>query len=508
MPLSPTPLSGCPLRILEIHGSTPTVYDAAQSELALTATLEARRSMTGDKNDLMLQAHLGLRRVLSIRLTDLFTSSCDTAEVVTIDKPRQQMCIQIHQQRQNVLFTFKETRDFNIVVYTLKKFGFRMKEGVAPLPHIDIASLPRSQSSPTISSTNFGPRLSSITPLQLLGSSQVQSPFSFTSMLNSGVPLAEMQSLDIQHQQVHQLSPQGQSQQPTTPMVPVAPYAPDRNANQLHLGYPGNMYQPQVGSPLRNVVEVNSQDTSPRPPTLNNQPRVFPNATPTEFLSSCRSISEPNALSQSWKPPECVNTNRCGSPNFQQSLQGSQDTIISSGSDSQATDETDISFSSQSTQDFRELMPQTRNLPFVKDSKNKPSRTKAMQKQANIRQGQSGSNFDMLVEETAPSSCNDDNPNISQTDLRPISSQPTDSQAKDALACHSPFEGGKLPAMLIIDNNLLENINQVTSKLLDQFIEDIARGCDYTACARYYLERIDTARREFWLNQLKQINYM
>lgn len=69
MPLAPTPLSGCPLRRLEIRqGSTCTVYDAIQLESSLTATLEARRSTPGNANqsDLMLQSHLGLHRLVRV----------------------------------------------------------------------------------------------------------------------------------------------------------------------------------------------------------------------------------------------------------------------------------------------------------------------------------------------------------------------------------------------------------------------------------------------------------
>lgn len=74
MPLAPTPLSGCPLRRLEIHdGSTSTVYDAAQLESCLTATLEARRAMAGDANDMMLQSHLGLQRVVCFYLISVIS---------------------------------------------------------------------------------------------------------------------------------------------------------------------------------------------------------------------------------------------------------------------------------------------------------------------------------------------------------------------------------------------------------------------------------------------------
>jgi hypothetical protein len=66
----PTPLSGCPLERLEIHGGpTCNVYDAAHLESSLTATLEAQRST----NNLLLQSHLGLRRVVRIQSNFCFS---------------------------------------------------------------------------------------------------------------------------------------------------------------------------------------------------------------------------------------------------------------------------------------------------------------------------------------------------------------------------------------------------------------------------------------------------
>lgn len=61
------PLSGCPLKRLEIHGgSTHSTYDAANLDSSLTATLEAQRSTTGNHSNLLLQSHLGLRRIVRI----------------------------------------------------------------------------------------------------------------------------------------------------------------------------------------------------------------------------------------------------------------------------------------------------------------------------------------------------------------------------------------------------------------------------------------------------------
>jgi hypothetical protein len=61
------PLSGCPLKRLEIHGgSAHNSYDAAYLESSLTATLEAQRSTTENHSNLLLQSHLGLQRIVRI----------------------------------------------------------------------------------------------------------------------------------------------------------------------------------------------------------------------------------------------------------------------------------------------------------------------------------------------------------------------------------------------------------------------------------------------------------
>lgn len=61
------PLSGCPLKRLEIHGgSTHSSYDAANLDSSLTATLEAQRSTTGNHSNLLLQSHLGIQRIVRI----------------------------------------------------------------------------------------------------------------------------------------------------------------------------------------------------------------------------------------------------------------------------------------------------------------------------------------------------------------------------------------------------------------------------------------------------------
>lgn len=508
MPLAPTPLSGCPLRRLEIHdGSTSTVYDAAQLESCLTATLEARRTIAGDASDMMFQSHLGLQRVLSIQLTELITLSNNILETITIDRPSHRMCIQIHQKKQTVLFTFKETRDFNVVIYALKKFGFQVKDGISGPPHAAPTSLARCQSYPTPSHSDFAPRLSSITPLDRHESSPTQSQFSFLSMLNSDMPLTQLQPADSQYQPL-QSPPQDLSQPSVYQMMPGNTHAPYQNSYQSYLGHPSNMYQPRVSSPLRHIIDINNQDTSPMSSLPSSQSSVFSNAKDTGSLPSNRSESDLNTLSQPWRQPLCMDMNDYDSVCSQETPQASQDTVASTAEDCQTTDEPDVSYMLQSTQDFRALMPRTRNLPFVKDRKSMTPRSEFAQKRANMEQGRCKSDSNILREKILHSDSEMEIPSASQTNVQPTPAHPTDTQTEILAIRHSSCEIDDLPSMFVADNELLERLNKITSKLLDQCAADIGRGCDEAACARFYLEQIDAARRDFWLSELKQASYM
>ncbi|KAL6690070.1 hypothetical protein J3F84DRAFT_223228 [Trichoderma pleuroticola] len=508
MPLAPTPLSGCPLRRLEIHdGSTSTVYDAAQQESCLTATLEARRAIAGDANDMMLQSHVGVKRVLSIQLTELIASSNNILETITVDRPSHRMCIQIHQKKQTAVFTFKETRDLNVAIYALKKFGFQVKDGISDPLHAAATSLARSQSFPTPSPNDFAPRLSSITPLDRHGSSPTQSQFSFLSMLNSDVPLTQLQSTDVQYQPL-QSPPQDLSPQPEYQAMTGNNYAPCQGPYQSYLAPRSDVYQPRVSSPLRNVVDVNSQDICSMSSLPSSQSSVISNVKNTGSLLSDRSVSDPNTSSQPWPQPICMDMSDYDSACSQETPQASQDTVASTAEGSQTTDESDVSYTLQATDDFRALMPRTRKLPFLRDRKSTTPRSESAQKRTNMEQGRCKSDLNILPREGISSSDSEmDRPSASQTNVQPTPSQPTDTQTEIPAICHSSCEIDELPSMFVADNEILKRLNKETSKLLDQYTADIGRGCDAAACAQFYLGQIDAARIDFWLNKLKQTSY-
>jgi hypothetical protein len=56
--------------------------------------------------------------------------------------------------------------------------------------------------------------------------------------------------------------------------------------------------------------------------------------------------------------------------------------------------------------------------------------------------------------------------------------------------------------VLIADFSILRQINEATSKVFDQYLADVARGCDEASCAQYYLDRIYAARRDMWFEKL------
>lgn len=428
-------------------------------------------------------------------------------ETITIDRPSHRMCIQIHQKKQIVLFTFKETRDLNVIIYALKKFGFRVKDGISDPPHAAATSLARCQSYPTPSHSDFAPRLSSITPLYRHESSPTQSQFSFLSMLNSDMPLTQLQSADSQYQPLQSL-PQDLPQESVYQMMPGNTCPPYQNPYPSYLSHLSNMYQPRVSSPLRNTIDVNSQDTSTMSSLPSSQSSVFSNAKDTGSLLSDRSESDPNISSQPWRQPICMDMNDYDSVCSQETPLASQDTAASTAEDCQTADEPDVSYALQSTQDFRALMPRTRNLPFVRDRKNTTPRSEFAQKRANMEQGRCKSDSNILREEILHSDSEMDRPSVSQTNVQPTPAHPTDTQTEIPAMRHFSCEIDELPSMFVADNASLERLNQTTSKLLDQCTADIGRGCDGAACARFYLQQIDAARRDFWLSELKQASYM
>ncbi|KAL9477292.1 hypothetical protein ACSS6W_007133 [Trichoderma asperelloides] len=446
--MAASPLSGCPLKRLEIHGGpTCNTYDGASLESSLTATLDAQRSTTGSHSNLLLQSHLGMRRV---------------------------------------------------------RIGFRVQDGTP----LELHTCTTTKLDP-VSANHFGPRLSSFTPLWNEGQQLSQTDFSFTSMLNSDVPLTQLLPPGTQGQCIHQPLPYDTSQESDLQSSPVPAYAPHISPQHVHLNQRKNTYQPRISSPLRHTIRINDQSEANSLSLPNS--RLIPDTDHAEVAAfpSHRCISAPNLLlnfSQLYKVPV---TNYNASVDYQFSPPGSQESNTSAESCSQTTEATDDDLDLQLGQDFRKLMPRTRSLPFLKGRDRKivklKPRNKSIQRHNNSHEREAvAENANVFKEEqTKILKSNSISP---QLVLHRTPPQSKVSQVGDTPTCHPSFEAAELPTMLITDPALLERVNKATSQLIDQYSTDVNQGSNTAAYAEFYLERLHAVRREFWFNELNQMD--
>ncbi|KAL6904313.1 hypothetical protein GGI43DRAFT_400105 [Trichoderma evansii] len=500
------PLSGCPLKRLEIHGGpTCNTYDAASLESSLTATLEAQRSTTGSHGNLLLQSHLGLRRVFSAQLTDLSVSSSNERQAIKIYQPSLRISIQIYPTEQTVIFYFERGQDFNHAITMLKRIGFRVQDGIPSAMHTYTTT-----ELDSISRHRFGPRLSSFTPLRSEEQQLPQPEFSFTSMLNSDVPLTQLLPSGIQDPYIHQSLPYDMPQQSYQRIDPATTYVPHKNLHQIPFSQQKKTYQPRISSPLRYAVPANNQGESPNLPKPNSQPIFFTDHADIASSPVHRSVSEPNLLSNPLQLPETSVTSYDTPSDYLFGPPGSQESNTTIESSSQVTDTTDDDLNLQLGQDFRRLMPRTRSLPFLKGRDHKvatmkPRNEQNQQHNNSHEKGAFIENADVSKEKKTKilksKSTN------SQLILRRTPPQSKASQVDDTLTYHSSLEITELSTMLITDPTLLERANKATSKLLDQYSADVSRGCNAAIYAEFYLERIYTARKEFWLKELDRMDW-
>lgn len=375
MPGPPTPVSGCPLKQLEIQsGPNSRIYDSTQPANALTLTLEGQHSVDEQKATLVLLVHAGSRRMvsrptlyqssmvliiqqLSIKLSDLITAPQATSDAISVDKQLQQLRIKIKAQHHVINAEFDEKRDFNVAVCMLKKSGFSINY------HTNESQGAIQSSTPTSTFTfeppaDFGPRLSSIAPLQGYDPAPRHELYS-PSLL--GDLSSHLQIPNPSHQ-AWQSGAEASSQNNSQ----LTPYMPHLNPYNVFLGKQYDHYRPRVSSPLRNAI----QPASPSGP----HPNPF-HGTPPQLVSRSGLLSRR------------VTYTAVGSPeaqaDYQWDLDHHQEAYSQPGAQlghyvsyADTTNETPLMRQrleqlslSQPAESFREIMPQPRNLPFLQRSK-------------------------------------------------------------------------------------------------------------------------------------------
>ncbi|PHH91247.1 hypothetical protein CDD83_1206 [Cordyceps sp. RAO-2017] len=182
----PTPVSACRLGRLEVRDGVETrVYEAAHFAGGITLTLDGQRSMGTGRDSLLLTVHCALRKMLSIRLSDLLHDPRALADAVGAEREYQQLTVRVRSQSYEVRAAFEDCRDFCLSVCVLKKAGFPIKDETLQYGTTTAGSL--ALHAPA--GIGVGPRLSSITPLPGLHMGHgpgANDDWPFTPLLNSG----------------------------------------------------------------------------------------------------------------------------------------------------------------------------------------------------------------------------------------------------------------------------------------------------------------------------------
>lgn len=435
-----------------------------------------------------------------MQLEELAISQSSGREIVKTYQPSLRISIQIFRTEQTVIFYFERGQDFDRATIMLKRIGFRVQDGIPLKSHTCTTAKPD-----LISSQDFVPRLSSFTLLRNEGQQLSQSEFSFTSMLNSDVPLTQLLPSGTHAQCFHQPLPYDISKQSGHQSSPLTAYVPQH----VNLNQPKNTWQPRISSPLRHTIRIADQSETNSPSLPNSQPIPDTDHEEIASLPSHRCTSAPNSLTNFLQFPQVPVTSYNASLDYQFSPPGSQESNTSAESCSQTTEATDDDLDLQLGQDYRKLMPRTRSLPFLKGRDHKvvklKPRNKSNQQRNNSHDREAvAENENVLKEEqTKILKSNSISP---QLVLHRTPPEPKVSQAGDTSTCHPSFEVAELPTMLIADPALLERVNELTSQLLNQYSTDVNRGSNTAAYAEFYLERLHAVRREFWVNELNQMN--
>ncbi|KND88174.1 hypothetical protein TOPH_07192 [Tolypocladium ophioglossoides CBS 100239] len=524
----PTPVSGCPLKRLEVQdGVQSRVYDSTHFASALTLTLEGQRSVGAECDSFVLLVHIGPRRMLSIRLSDLLQSPSGITEAVAVDKSSRQLIVKVPAQRQEIKARFEDGRDFSLAVCTLKKSGFAIKDDAPANSSKQVSSLSQAN-------IDLGPRLSSITPLpgpDTSFHSGAHDNLSFTSLLNfSFMPPDSSQTASSDET----MRREPQKQNIYTPLPLTGPdvsrqrMTADEAAQFLN---PYNVFlnkqnsglhRPRVSSPLRNAI---SPDDS-----------VAPGQSSGCAYAAERNEDQPPARRQ--LVPRSISTS--GLPSQRDNFdppQPPESTSRRHSSDATASDMPPIDSQTRrqspgASPNYRDHMPQRRDLPFkqhepqaTKERVTNPHGRKFRGSQGLAKSPDSeNERKEAQVKRRRKTRTTTDQPRL-QTSPN-ISASTSPNSRDDSESSHGSLESARLPrsspetclsypqsfnldpshpTVLVADAAVLRKVRNITSALLEQYESDVSRGCDEGICARFYLEQMQSSRRDFWLSQLMDL---
>ncbi|KYK55042.1 hypothetical protein DCS_07003 [Drechmeria coniospora] len=510
---TPTPVSQCALHQLEVQdGVQAKTYKSSQFSTALTLTIEAQQSENSIRDDLMLLIHSGSRRL-------------SPSGTVCVEKLSQKLEIRVPAQQHEVKVWFVESRDFNLSVCILKKSGFSVQDDTSPAASRAPTSSFQQPLPYWSHETGLGARLSSITPTSNAGTSHGTARFLLSSLRNSTQPAPAAQQTglppEFPHGRTHEAFTNGlylADDSQTDPSRRTT--SSSEQAGQLFNPYTifsnphgSGSYRPRVSSPLRNWV---IPDVSQLHPACNDSRDMkrFTQNQPSELPTTPRSLSCATTASQR---EEGVPFLASGAPTCHIVGENPPGNVLPQGHVPLQQRSTESSESRSDT------LPQRRRLPFtqrqahtvkgkldqsVNEKENGPSSaTKGPERRRGNLQWQNSDQDPVRTRnsekvglpprKTRRSSftptLDGHGHGASQVELVPFRQPPGSNNTS-----WSPPDA----TVIVTDANIVRQLSDVTSALLDQYESDVSRGCHREICAAFYLDRLQTSRRNVWYSYL------
>ncbi|KAG8423621.1 hypothetical protein J3458_000503 [Metarhizium acridum] len=463
-----SPALGCQLRLVEVEiGAAKETYDPEQFNEPLELSLEGQRSLGSDCGILSLLITTGTRQMLLIRLNDLLSHPNGTEGIICVDKGRHQLCVKLPNRDHILRVWFVEERDFLISVCILRKSGFKIGEGKVIQHKGTVTANTNNGSQPIKTSASQQSPFSCTTPLALL-TAQAKSlcndnPNPFPTRKPQGGNI-----FDEVLESLQRLS--GDSKSGNTvrgdllseklgshDLSYLNPYHAFSTKKKVTLN------QPNVGSPLRNVVNQEQRHeceikklkaTCPTPkPTRKHSHRYF-----TRSFSS--SISEGRQNKKPF-PSSSLKAQRNASVSVDEIFADSTSNAFSA------------SFDSSPAVSLRQLMPRRRKLPFSTDAKNTHKKSR---------------------------------PTGESAEVDPCRELGTPPMAPGGTQLNKLRSDSPETTIILTHLASLDELDEASRKIFDQYEKDVARGCDQEQCALFYLERLHIIRSNFWLKELLRVS--
>ncbi|KAK2589884.1 hypothetical protein QQS21_012437 [Conoideocrella luteorostrata] len=466
-----SPARGCRLRVVEVHvaGAVET-YDSKQFSEPLELSLDGQRSLGSNCGVLLLAISTGSRKMLCIRLNDLLNHPNGSEGTIFIDKKTHQLCVKLPAHGHTLQIWFRENRDFLVCVCILRKAGFTIDEDLLP-PQYEkgtregaISSHKRSAASADL------PRLSSITPLAALAA-QAEAFCTESSTISPSNQTVKHTGKNV-FDDVLDLLKMNTARSKSTLADETNLSSTLAESRDLSCLNPYNAFsskrkdvlnQPQVGSPLRNVVGQGQSyhgdgKTHERKPFVTLQ---HPERRHDYFLRSFSGSDH--------RPRHHAHQDRASQPS---TIRGDNGQFSKIADVNNASRGANASFDSSLTADFRNLLPQRRKLPFFDNRQQPQKKTK-----------------------------NDLDPTL----ISLHKAQQSSSTLENEMWRGSQVDDLPETAIMLTQPLILENLERESSPIFDQYEKDITQGCDAGQCAAFYLDRLHVLRRNFWHSELMKV---